>query len=134
MTLKRQIYYLYVKIRKKLIPKSYYKIIDAKEVKARKLALKLIESQDSILKICPITNKRYVINIRYRISIIIEAQYIDFFSETLHRIEFSPKNYFLITNGFDKATAKDREALEARIKNKVNSSFTDMYHQVFRPL
>lgn len=123
--------YWYIKFKKFITPKSYSKIIDEKENRARRLALKVITSPDSILRVCPITNKRYITNARYKISIIIDENGVEFFTDVPHKVQFSPKNYYLIINGFDKTTAKDREELEKKIKKRMDNAFDEMYYQVF---
>ena len=129
--MKKTCLYWYIKFKKFIALKSYSRIVDEKENRARKLALKIITSADSILRVCPITNKKYVTNARYKISIIIDGNDVEFFTNVPHKVQFSPKNYYLIVNGFDRIAAKDRAELEKKIKKTMDSAFDEMYYQVF---
>ena len=129
--MKRTYLYWCIKFKKFTMPKSYSKIVDVKENRARRLALKIISAPETVLRVCPMTNKRYVTNSRYKISIIIDEDTIEFFTDIPHRVQFSPKNFYLILHGFDNVAAKDRKELEKKIKKTIDGAFDEMYYQVF---
>lgn len=123
--------YLYVKL-KKYLNKDSRTIIDPRELKARSVAITLINEFDSILKICPSSFKRFILNERLGISVIINSNSIDFFGDRLHTVNFCKKHYDKILDEFDKVATKDREKLELLIKANVQNSFDDIYDWVLK--
>lgn len=117
---------LYVKLRKE-IDKLSRTPVDPREIRARSLALKMINARDSVLKICPKTGKRFILNDRLGLSIIINLTHIDFFEDALHSVMFCKNNYYIIVNRFDDVASKNREVLEEKIKSRTQNSFDDMY-------
>ena len=122
--------FLYVKYKKRTTQSSRT-IVDFRELKARAVAIKLINEPDSILRICPKTFKRFIVNKRLKVSIIINQSSIDFFDDHLHSVNFCEKNFHYIVDLFDEVASKDRELLEQRIKASVQHSFFDLYEKVF---
>ena len=129
--MKRKLLYLYIKLKRGFF-KTYRPLMNAKELKARKLAMYLIHAKDSTLLLCPITYTRYIVNERCDIGIVIRPDSIDFYGEVEHSIKFCAKNYYQVQKEFDKVAALDREELEKSFKRKLDDSFNEMYKKVIK--
>ena len=108
-----------------------YILVDEREQRGKSICLRLISNPNSELKICPETNKRYIVNKIENISIIINTESIDFFDDHLHTVKFCEKNYRAIVQVFDKHASADRQKLENKIRVNVKHSFDDMYDNLF---
>lgn len=121
--------YLYVKCYLYL-SKSDRIIRSENEIRGKSLALKLICHSMSELKICPETLNNYVINEELNVSLIFNADSIDFFDDNLHNIRLCKRNYEAILRVFNKHASEDRKILDRKIREGVKHSFNDMYDNI----
>ena len=84
--------FLYVKYKKKTTQSSRT-IVDFRELKARAVAIKLINEPDSILRICPRTFKRFIVNKRLKVSILLISLRLIFLMTICTRLIFVKRTF-----------------------------------------
>lgn len=101
------------------------------ENEAISLTRKIIKMSDSELSMTPRTNKRFIINKRLDISIILKNHTIHIYdNKNPYPTQLSDKNYLYIINFFDDEVEKRREKLEKDIEQGVKNILISIFKKV----
>jgi hypothetical protein len=122
---------LKISLLKKFEPNKYVKTVTETESQVISIFRKLIKQKDTILFISPISNKRYLKNIKLKIFMVIESHNVSIINHVYgYDISINTYSYNKIINLFDIRIDNDICLLESQYNNNIKYSLNDLNNKI----
>jgi hypothetical protein len=108
-----------------------YEEIELHEKTAFKICLKLISDKDSDFMIAPMSQKRFIINEKLNLFIIIDFGRVEITNHVFHYdVRLSNRDYERITYLYDTETENRRVKTEVTIKSNIKNTLEKVYEAI----
>ena len=108
-----------------------YEEVELHEKTAFKICVKLISDKDSDFMIAPMSQKRYIINEKLNLFIIIDYGRVEITNHVFHYdVRLSNRDYERITYLYDTETEKRRIKTEMTIKSNIKNTLEKVYDAI----
>ena len=108
-----------------------YEEVELHEKTAFKICLKLISDKDSDFMIAPMSQKRFIINEKLNLFIIIDYGRVEITNHVFHYdVRLSNRDYERITYLYDTETEKRRSNTEMTIKSNIKNTLEKVYDAI----
>ncbi len=108
-----------------------YEEVEPHEKTAFKICLKLISDKDSDFMIAPMSQKRFIINEKLNLFIIIDFGRVEITNHVFHYdVKLSSRDYERITYLYDTETEKRRSNTERVIKSNIKNTLEKVYDAI----
>jgi hypothetical protein len=108
-----------------------YEEIELHEKTAFKICLKLISDKDSDFMIAPMSQKRFIINEKLNLFIIIDYGRVEITNHVFHYdVRLSNRDYERITYLYDTETENRRVKTEVTIKSNIKNTLEKVYEAI----
>jgi len=110
-----------------------YEEVELHEKTAFKICVKLISDKDSDFMIAPMSQKRFIINEKLNLFIIIDYGRVEITNHVFHYdVRLSNRDYERITYLYDTETEKRRSNTEITIKSNVKNTLDKVYEAIIK--
>ena len=110
-----------------------YEEVELHEKTAFKICVKLISDKDSDFMIAPMSQKRFIINEKLNLFIIIDYGRVEITNHVFHYdVRLSNRDYERITYLYDTETEKRRSNTELTIKSNVKNTLDKVYEAIIK--
>ena len=108
-----------------------YEEVELHEKTAFKICVKLISDKDSDFMIAPMSQKRFIINEKLNLFIIIDYGRVEITNHVFHYdVRLSNRDYERITYLYDTETEKRRMKTEVTIKSNIKNTLEKVYDAI----
>lgn len=108
-----------------------YEEVELHEKTAFKICVKLISDKDSDFMIAPMSQKRFIINEKLNLFIIIDYGRVEITNHVFHYdVRLSNRDYERITYLYDTETEKRRMKTEMTIKSNIKNTLEKVYDAI----
>lgn len=108
-----------------------YEEVESHEKTAFKICLKLISDKDSDFMIAPMSQKRFIINEKLNLFILIDYGRVEITNHIFHYdVKLSIRDYERITYLYDTETEKRRTNTEMTIKSNIKNTLEKVYEAI----
>lgn len=108
-----------------------YEEVESHEKTAFKICLKLISDKDSDFMIAPMSQKRFIINEKLNLFILIDYGRVEITNHIFHYdVKLSNRDYERITYLYDMETEKRRSSTEINIKANIKNTLEKVYEAI----
>jgi hypothetical protein len=108
-----------------------YEEVELHEKTAFKICVKLISDKDSDFMIAPMSQKRFIINEKLNLFIIIDYGRVEITNHVFHYdVRLSNRDYERITYLYDTETEKRRIKTEMTIKSNIKNTLEKVYDAI----
>jgi hypothetical protein len=108
-----------------------YEEVELHEKTAFKICVKLISDKDSDFMIAPMSQKRFIINEKLNLFIIIDYGRVEITNHVFHYdVRLSNRDYERITYLYDTETEKRRSNTEMTIKSNIKNTLEKVYDAI----
>ena len=108
-----------------------YEEVESHEKTAFKICLKLISDKDSDFMIAPMSQKRFIINEKLNLFILIDYGRVEITNHIFHYdVKLSTRDYERITYLYDTETEKRRTNTETTIKLNIKNTLDKVYQAI----
>lgn len=108
-----------------------YEEVEQHEKTAFKICLKLISDKDSDFMIAPMSQKRFIINEKLNLFILIDYGRVEITNHIFHYdVKLSTRDYERITYLYDTETEKRRTNTEMTIKSNIKNTLEKVYEAI----
>jgi hypothetical protein len=108
-----------------------YEEVESHEKTAFKICLKLISDKDSDFMIAPMSQKRFIINEKLNLFILIDYGRVEITNHIFHYdVKLSTRDYERITYLYDTETEKRRTNTEMTIKSNIKNTLEKVYEAI----
>ena len=108
-----------------------YEEVELHEKTAFKICVKLISDKDSDFMIAPMSQKRFIINEKLNLFIIIDYGRVEITNHVFHYdVRLSNRDYERITYLYDTETEKRRMKTEITIKSNIKNTLEKVYDAI----
>ena len=108
-----------------------YEEVELHEKTAFKICVKLISDKDSDFMIAPMSQKRFIINEKLNLFIIIDFGRVEITNHVFHYdVRLSNRDYERITYLYDTETEKRRMKTENTIKSNIKNTLEKVYDAI----
>lgn len=108
-----------------------YEEVELHEKTAFKICLKLISDKDSDFMIAPMSQKRFIINEKLNLFIIIDFGRVEITNHVFHYdVRLSNRDYERITYLYDTETENRRVKTEVTIKSNIKNTLEKVYEAI----
>ena len=105
--------------------------VEQHEKTAFKICVKLISDRDSEFMIAPMSQKRFIINNKLNLFILIDFGRVEITNHIFHYdVRLSNRDYQRIVYLYDTETEKRRTATEVTIKSNIKSTLDKVYEAI----
>jgi len=125
---------------KRLIQRNYISLFRLSKPKTQKpkyekdciaICRKLLEKEDTVLLLTPISNKRYIRNENHQIFVILENHSVKIINHVYsYTVFLEETEWAKITNTFDNEVEKRRENFEKEITSNIKHSLQNILHNI----
>ena len=110
-----------------------YEEVELHEKTAFKICVKLISDKDSDFMIAPMSQKRFIINEKLNLFILIDYGRVEITNHVFHYdVRLSNRDYERITYLYDTETEKRRSNTEITIKSNVKNTLDKVYEAIIK--
>ena len=110
-----------------------YEEVELHEKTAFKICVKLISDKDSDFMIAPMSQKRFIINEKLNLFILIDYGRVEITNHVFHYdVRLSNRNYERITYLYDTETEKRRSNTEITIKSNIKNTLDKVYEAIIK--
>jgi hypothetical protein len=110
-----------------------YEEVELHEKTAFKICVKLISDKDSDFMIAPMSQKRFIINEKLNLFIIIDYGRVEITNHVFHYdVRLSNRDYERITYLYDTETEKRRSNTEITIKSNIKNTLDKVYEAIIK--
>lgn len=110
-----------------------YEEVELHEKTAFKICVKLISNKDSDFMIAPMSQKRFIINEKLNLFILIDYGRVEITNHIFHYdVRLSNRDYERITYLYDTETEKRRSNTEITIKSNVKNTLDKVYEAIIK--
>lgn len=107
--------------------------VDLHEKTAFKICVKLISDKDSDFMIAPMSQKRFIINEKLNLFILIDYGRVEITNHVFHYdVRLSNRDYERITYLYDTETEKRRSNTEITIKSNIKNTLDKLYEAIIK--
>ena len=108
-----------------------YEEVELHEKTAFKICVKLISDKDSDFMIAPMSQKRFIINEKLNLFILIDYGRVEITNHVFHYdVRLSKRDYERITYLYDTETEKRRMNTEVTIKSNIKNTLEKVYEAI----
>lgn len=108
-----------------------YEEVELHEKTAFKICVKLISDKDSDFMIAPMSQKRFIINEKLNLFILIDYGRVEITNHVFHYdVKLSKRDYERITYLYDTETEKRRTNTEMTIKSNIKNTLEKVYDAI----
>jgi hypothetical protein len=108
-----------------------YEEVESHEKTAFMICVKLISDKDSEFMIAPMSQKRFIINNKLNLFILIDFGRVEITNHIFHYdVKLSNRDYQRITYLYDTETEKRRTNTEMTIKSNIKNTLTKVYEAI----
>ena len=108
-----------------------YEEVELHEKTAFKICVKLISDKDSDFMIAPMSQKRFIINEKLNLFILIDYGRVEITNHVFHYdVRLSKRDYERITYLYDTETEKRRMNTELTIKSNIKNTLEKVYEAI----
>ena len=108
-----------------------YEEVELHEKTAFKICVKLISDKDSDFMIAPMSQKRFIINEKLNLFILIDYGRVEITNHVFHYdVKLSRRDYERITYLYDTETEKRRTNTEITIKSNIKNTLEKVYEAI----
>lgn len=108
-----------------------YEEVELHEKTAFKICVKLISDKDSDFMIAPMSQKRFIINEKLNLFILIDYGRVEITNHVFHYdVKLSRRDYERITYLYDTETEKRRTNTEMTIKSNIKNTLEKVYEAI----
>lgn len=108
-----------------------YEEVELHEKTAFKICVKLISDKDSDFMIAPMSQKRFIINEKLNLFILIDYGRVEITNHVFHYdVKLSRRDYERITYLYDTETEKRRMNTEVTIKSNIKNTLEKVYEAI----
>ena len=108
-----------------------YEEVESHEKTAFKICLKLISDKNSDFMIAPMSQKRFIINEKLNLFILIDYGRVEITNHIFHYdVKLSTRDYERITYLYDTETEKRRTNTEMTIKSNIKNTLEKVYEAI----
>lgn len=108
-----------------------YEEVDLHEKTAFKICVKLISHRDSDFMIAPMSQKRFIVNEKLNVFIIIDYGRVEITNHIFHYdVKLSLRDYERITYLYDTETEKRRVNTETEVKSNIKNSLQNILNKL----
>jgi hypothetical protein len=108
-----------------------YEEVEQHEKTAFKICVKLISDKDSDFMIAPMSQKRFIINEKLNLFILIDYGRVEITNHIFHYdVKLSNRDYERITYLYDTETEKRRMNTERTIKSNITNTLEKVYQAI----
>lgn len=108
-----------------------YEEVELHEKTAFKICVKLISDKDSDFMIAPMSQKRFIINEKLNLFILIDYGRVEITNHVFHYdVRLSKRDYERITYLYDTETEKRRMNTEVTIKSNIKNTLEKVYDAI----
>ena len=108
-----------------------YEEVELHEKTAFKICVKLISDKDSDFMIAPMSQKRFIINEKLNLFILIDYGLVEITNHVFHYdVKLSRRDYERITYLYDTETEKRRMNTEVTIKSNIKNTLEKVYEAI----
>ena len=110
-----------------------YEEVELHEKTAFKICVKLISDKDSDFMIAPMSQKRFIINEKLNLFILIDYGRVEITNHVFHYdVRLSNRDYERITYLYDTETEKRRSNTEMTIKSNIKNTLDKVYEAIIK--
>jgi hypothetical protein len=110
-----------------------YEEVELHEKTAFKICVKLISDKDSDFMIAPMSQKRFIINEKLNLFILIDYGRVEITNHIFHYdVRLSNRDYERITYLYDTETEKRRSNTEITIKSNIKNTLDKVYEAIIK--
>jgi hypothetical protein len=110
-----------------------YEEVELHEKTAFKICVKLISDKDSDFMIAPMSQKRFIINEKLNLFILIDYGRVEITNHIFHYdVRLSNRDYERITYLYDTETEKRRSNTEMTIKSNIKNTLDKLYEAIIK--
>ena len=110
-----------------------YEEVELHEKTAFKICVKLISDKDSDFMIAPMSQKRFIINEKLNLFILIDYGRVEITTHVFHYdVRLSNRDYERITYLYDTETEKRRSNTEITIKSNIKNTLDKVYEAIIK--
>jgi len=110
-----------------------YEEVELHEKTAFKICVKLISDKDSDFMIAPMSQKRFIINEKLNLFIIIDYGRVEITNHVFHYdVRLSNRDFERVTYLYDTETEKRRSNTELTIKSNVKNTLDKVYEAIIK--
>jgi hypothetical protein len=110
-----------------------YEEVELHEKTAFKICIKLISDKDSDFMIAPMSQKRFIINEKLNLFILIDYGRVEITNHVFHYdVRLSNRDYERITYLYDTETEKRRSNTEMTIKSNIKNTLDKLYEAIIK--
>jgi hypothetical protein len=110
-----------------------YEEVELHEKTAFKICVKLISDKDSDFMIAPMSQKRFIINEKLNLFIIIDYGRVEITNHVFHYdVRLSNRDFERVTYLYDTETEKRRSNTEITIKSNVKNTLDKVYEAIIK--
>jgi hypothetical protein len=110
-----------------------YEEVELHEKTAFKICVKLISDKDSDFMIAPMSQKRFIINEKLNLFILIDYGRVEITNHVFHYdVRLSNRDYERITYLYDTETEKRRSNTEITIKSNIKNTLDKLYEAIIK--
>jgi hypothetical protein len=110
-----------------------YEEVELHEKTAFKICVKLISDKDSDFMIAPMSQKRFIINEKLNLFILIDYGRVEITNHVFHYdVRLSNRDYERITYLYDTETEKRRSNTEMTIKSNIKNTLDKLYEAIIK--
>ena len=110
-----------------------YEEVELHEKTAFKICVKLISNKDSDFMIAPMSQKRFIINEKLNLFILIDYGRVEITNHIFHYdVRLSNRDYERITYLYDTETEKRRSNTEITIKSNIKNTLDKVYEAIIK--
>lgn len=108
-----------------------YEELEQHEKTAFKICVKLISDKDSNFMIAPMSQKRFIINEKLNLFVLIDYGRVEITNHIFHYdVKLSTRDYERVTYLYDNETEKRRETTEKEIKSNITNTLEKVYQAI----
>ena len=108
-----------------------YEEVEPHEKTAFKICVKLISDKDSEFMIAPMSQKRFIINEKLNLFIIIDYGRVEITNHVFHYdVKLTGRDYERITFLYDTETEKRRTNTEVTVKSNIKNTLEKLYEAI----
>ena len=112
-----------------------YEEVELHEKTAFKICVKLISDKNSDFMIAPMSQKRFIINEKLNLFILIDYGRVEITNHVLHYdVRLSKRDYERITYLYDTETEKRRMNTEVTIKSNIKNTLEKVYDAISKQI
>jgi len=110
-----------------------YEEVELHEKTAFKICVKLISDKDSDFMIAPMSQKRFIINEKLNLFIIIDYGRVEITNHVFHYdVRLSNRDFERVTYLYDTETEKRRSNTEITIKSNIKNTLDKVYEAIIK--